>query len=71
MTSQFAQTQMNTAAQALDELAEEYVSCIEILEDTPQERLAPEDAVELRTRISAIAQYFRTIGSDVRLYAGV
>ena len=69
----FVQEQMKTATNALNTLADEYMACIEILEDTLPTRLDPrsEDAAMLRMRMKTIERYFRRIGSDIRRYAEV
>ena len=69
----FAQAQITIATKALNTLADEYLACVEILEDTLPTRLGSgsEDAVVLRMRMASIERFFRSIGSDIRRYAEV
>ena len=69
----FVQGQINIATKALNTLADEYMSCSEILEDTLPTRLDPasEDAVALRMRMATIERYFRSISSNISRYAEV
>ena len=65
----FVRTQMRIATKALNELADEYMACADILEDTSD--LPPEDAAKFQIRMAAVERYFRRIGSNIRRYAEV
>ena len=67
----FVQTQMEIATKALNALADEYVACIEILEDAPTASLEPEDAARLQMRMATIEKFFGSIGSNINRYAEV
>jgi len=66
----FVQVQIKIATNALNTLADEYMACIEILEDT---RLghSPEETAGLQMRMAKIERYFRKIGSNIERYAEV
>jgi len=69
----YVQTRMKIARKALNELADEYMACLEILEDTLPTRLDPDsvDAAKIRMRMADIECFFRKIGSNIRRYAEV
>ena len=65
----FITTRMETATKALNELADEYMGCADILKDTRD--LTPEETVMFRKKMRAVERYFRRIGSNIRRYAEV